>query len=63
MCPRGQGRSRGLHLWSATWPSENVPRFVQQNCERNWITVATLTAGLKTWKRATLPATHLRRSF
>ena len=33
----------------------------KQNCEWNWITAATLAAGVENWKRATSPAIHFRR--
>ena len=35
----------------------------KQNCDRSWITAATLVAGVETWKSATLPASYFRRSF
>ena len=35
----------------------------EQNCDRSWITAATLVAGVDTWKRVTSPARHFRRSF
>ena len=33
----------------------------KQNCDRSWITAATLVAGVDTWKRVTSPASHFRR--
>ena len=35
----------------------------KQNCDRSWITAATLVAGVDTWKRVTSRATNFRRTF
>ena len=35
----------------------------KQNCDRSWITGATLVAAVDTWKRVTSPASHFRRLF
>ena len=45
----------------AEWKCTQV--YLNKIATGSWITAATLVAGEETWKRATSPTTHFRRSF
>ena len=52
----------------AAWPSGNARRFIvetmlEPNCDRSWITAATLVAEVVTRKSATSRTSHYCRSF
>ena len=48
---------------SAAGPSEMYAGLYKQNCDRNWITAATLVAGVDTWERVITPASYFRSLF
>ena len=49
---------------SAAWRVEMLAGVLfKQNYNRSWITAATQAAGVETWKSATSPASHFRRSL
>ena len=48
---------------SAAGQVELCEGLFKQNCDRSWITAATLLAGVDTWKTVTSPASHFRCLF
>ena len=42
---------------------ETYAGLFKQNCDRSWITAATLKDRVETWERVITHASHFRRSF